>query len=147
MSPAQQLAIAPGTPVQKAVRLRSSEAGPLSHITTCVPQSLAHGFGRRELAKQPILLLLEAVGVEIGRARQLISARLADATVAPCLDVEVGSALLAVQRVVYDTADRPVQWLQGLYRPDRYQYDMQLSRVGDIDAKVWVSTELAAQFQ
>ena len=44
------------------------------------------------------------------------------------------------------TNDRPVQWLQGLYRPDRYQYEMQLSRVGSIDAKVWVSNELSAQF-
>lgn len=143
---ALQLGIAPGTPVQKAVRLRSSDAGPLSHITTYVPSALTRGFGRRELAKQPMLLLLEAAGVEIGRARQLISAKLADATVAPSLDVDVGSALLAVQRVVYDTQERPVQVLNGLYRPDRYQYDMQLSRVGDIDAKVWVSTELAAQF-
>ena len=58
----------------------------------------------------------------------------------------MGSALLAVQRLVYDTQERPVQWLQGLYRPDRYQYEMQLSRVGDIDAKLWVSTELSAQF-
>ena len=143
---AQQLDLAPGTPVQKAVRLRASAAGPLSHITTHVPQSLAQGFGRRELARQPLLLLLEAAGVEIGRARQLISARLADAAVARHLDVQVGSALLAVQRLVYDVNDRPVQWLQGLYRPDRYQYEMQLSRVGGIDAKVWVSTELAAQF-
>ena len=34
----------------------------------------------------------------------------------------------------------------GLYRPDRYQYQLQLSRVGGIDAKVWVSEELSAQF-
>lgn len=52
------------------------------------------------------------------------------------LDVDVSSALLAVQHLVYDTQERPVQWLQGLYRPDRYQYEMQLSRVGDIDAKL-----------
>lgn len=143
---ARELQLAPGTPVQKAVRLRSSNAGPLSHITTFVPQALARGFGRRELARQPLLLLLEAAGVQIGRARQVISARLADAAVARHLDVEVGSALLAVNRLIYDTDDRPVQWLQGLYRPDRYQYEMQLSRVGSIDAKLWVSTELAAQF-
>jgi GntR family transcriptional regulator len=49
-------------------------------------------------------------------------------------------------RLVRDADDRPVQWLQGLYRPDRYQYEMQLSRVGSIDAKVWVSTDLAAPF-
>ena len=57
-----------------------------------------------------------------------------------------GSALLAVTRLIFDEDDRPVQWLHGLYRPDRYQYEMQLSRVGGIDAKVWVSTELTAQF-
>jgi GntR family transcriptional regulator len=57
--------------------------------------------------------------------------------------VDVGSPLLAVDRLVRDADDRPVQWLQGLYRPDRYQYEMQLSRVGNIDAKVWVSTDLA----
>ena len=143
---AQHLELGAGEPVQKAVRVRSTRQGPLSHITTWVPQTLAQGFGRRELAKLPLLMLLESAGVEIGRARQSISARLADADVAPLLGVTVGSALLAVQRVVFDTSERPVQWLQGLYRPDRYQYEMQLSRVGSIDANVWVSEELSAQF-
>ena len=77
---------------------------------------------------------------------QSISAKLADAEVARLLQVDVGSALLAVQRLVFDANERPVQWLQGLYRPDRYQYQMQLSRVGGIDAKLWVSEELSAQF-
>jgi GntR family transcriptional regulator len=143
---ARELQLPAATPVQKAVRLRATAEGPLSHITTFVPQALAQGFGRRELARRPLLLLLEAAGVEFGRVRQVISARLADAAVARALAVDVGSALLAVNRLIYDTQDRPVQWLQGLYRPDRYQYEMQLSRVGGIDAKVWVSTELAAQF-
>ncbi len=143
---ALQLGLEPGAPVQKAVRVRSSREGPLSHITTHVPQSLARAFGRRDLARKPILVLLEESGVEIGRATQTISARLADAAVAQRLEVAVGSALLAVSRLIFDRSERPVQWLQGLYRPDRYQYEMQLSRVGDIDAKVWVSNELATQF-
>ena len=141
-----QLGLARGEPVQKAVRVRATREGPFSHITTHVPQDIAKGFGRRELAKKPILMLLEESGVVIGRARQSISAKLADAAVARLLEVGVGSALLAVQRVVFDVNERPVQWLQGLYRPDRYQYEMQLSRVGGIDAKVWVSEELSAQF-
>jgi GntR family transcriptional regulator len=143
---AARLALPAGAPVQKAVRVRSTREGPLSHITTYVPAGLAQGFGRRELARKPILILLEESGVPIGRAEQTISARLADAAVARALGVEVGSALLAVNRLVFDAHERPVQWLQGLYRPDRYQYRMQLSRVGDIDAQVWVSKELAAQF-
>lgn len=143
---AQALRIAAGARVQKAVRVRSSGQGPLSLITTCVPAALARGFGRRELSHKPMLVLLEESGLRVGRAVQTISACLADEAAAMRLDVAPGSALLEVTRVVHDESDRPVQWLHGLYRPDRYQYRMQLSRVGSIDAKLWVSTELSAQF-
>ena len=135
-----------GALVQKAVRVRSTREGPLSHITTWVPADVARRFGRRELSRKPILVLLEEAGVKVGRAEQSISARLADAEVAGHLQVAVGSALLAVRRLIYDEADRPVQWLHGLYRPDRYEYEMQLSRVGSIDAKVWVSRDVSAHF-
>ena len=143
---AAALSIGLGTPVQKAVRVRSTQEGPLSHITTYVPAEMARQFGKRELAQKPILLLLEESGVKVGRAHQTISAKLADAVIARHLDVAVGSALLAVRRLIYDDQERPVQWLHGLYRPDRYEYQMELSRVGSIDAKVWVSKELSAQF-
>jgi GntR family transcriptional regulator len=142
----RRLALPADSRVQRAVRVRSNHQGPLSHITTWVPAELARRFGRRELAHEPILLLLERSGVRIGRAAQSISACPADAAVAAQLGVKRGTALLAVERLVYDVDDRPVQWLQGLYRPDRYQYEMQLSRVGGLAAKVWVSTELSAQF-
>jgi GntR family transcriptional regulator len=142
----QRLVLPAGSRVQRAVRVRAGNEGPLSHITTWVPAELARRFGRRELAHEPILLLLERAGVRIGRAAQSISARPAEASVARQLGVKPGTALLAVDRLVYDVDERPVQWLQGLYRPDRYQYKMQLSRVGGLAAKVWVSTELSAQF-
>lgn len=135
---AEALGLVPGTPVQQAERIRSTREGPLSCITTWVPAALAQGFGRRELARKPLLLLLEDAGVRIGRATQWIDAVLADADVARHLDVPFASPLLAVTRLVRDADDRPVQWLRGLYRPDRYRYEMQLSRVGAVDARVWV---------
>jgi GntR family transcriptional regulator len=143
---AHQLQLQPGTQVQKAQRVRSTSDGPLSHITTWVPQTIACHFDRKALSQKPILMLLEASGVQVGRAVQTLSAKLADAEVARHLDVAVGSALLSVRRLILDDQDRPVQWLHGLYRPDRYEYAMQLSRVGSIDAKVWVSQELTARF-
>ncbi|MEY4652194.1 MAG: hypothetical protein RI884_775 [Pseudomonadota bacterium] len=145
-SVAQALDVSVGDLVQKAVRVRSTREGPLSRITTWVPRSVARPFTRRELAKKPILMLLEEAGVTVGRATQTLTAVLADAEVAHQLDVPIGGPLLAVRRVIYDDKERPVQWLHGLYRPDRYEYQMQLSRVGGIDAKVWVSKELSAQF-
>jgi len=143
---AMALQLPEGEWVQKAQRVRYTKEGPLSHITTWVPERIASGFGRKELAQKPILMLLEESGVKVGRAQQSISAKLADASMAQHLDIAVGSALLAVNRLIYDTDDKPIQWLHGLYRPDRYEYQMQLSRVGSIDAKVWVSKELSANF-
>jgi len=144
---AEALQLEVGQAVQKAVRVRATREGPLSHITTYVPDAIARQFGRRELAKKPILVLLEESGVKLGRARQVISARLADNVLAQHLEVSVGSALLAVRRLIYDDADKPVQWLHGFYRPDRYAYEMQLSRVGSIDAKIWVSKDEPAPFK
>lgn len=143
---ARALQLAPGAPVQRAVRVRSMRDGPLSLITTFVPADRAAGIGRRELAREPLLVLLERAGVRIGHAEQSISACLADDRAARHLDVVVGSALLAVTRLVHDDAGRPVQWLQGLYRPDRYEYRMDLSRVGGTDTRVWVGKDAAATF-
>ncbi|HSW21272.1 MAG TPA: GntR family transcriptional regulator [Burkholderiaceae bacterium] len=143
---AQSLHLPAGAPVQKAQRVRWVREGPQSHITTYVPQALAP-FGRRQLARKPILLLMEEAGVQIGRATQSVTARLADAEVARHLDVAVGTALLAMQRLVFDRRGQPVQWLLGLYRPDRYEVCVELARVGGVEAKVWVSKSPAAAMQ
>jgi GntR family transcriptional regulator len=140
---AEMLQIPLGAKVKKAVRRRSSQDGPMSYITTYTPEYLAAGFGRRELASTPILQLLEDTGVELGRAQQTISARQADAVVAAELGVPIGAALLAVRRLVFDIHDKPVQCLDGLYRPDRYEYQLEISQVGSIDARISVKVKLA----
>ena len=138
---AEALQITEGGKVRKAVRRRSTAAGPVSHITTYVPEELVRGFGRSELTRKPILQLLQESGIELGRAVQTVSARQADAQVAAELQVAVGTALLSVRRLVFDSDDRPVQLLRGLYRPDRYHYQMELSKVGGVETRV-VAREL-----
>ena len=88
-----------------------------------------------------MLQLLQRGGTVLGRARQTVTARAADTDVAASLQVPVGAALLSVTRLVHDADGRPVQLLQGLYRPDRYEYEMELSQVGGVDARV-VAREL-----
>jgi GntR family transcriptional regulator len=140
---AAALQIPLGAKVRKGVRRRSLPEGPLSHITTYVPEELVSNFGRRELGNKPILRLLEESGIELGRAHQTVTARQADAQVAQALDVAVGTALLAVRRLVFDAQDRPVQWLHGLYRPDRYEYQMEISQVGSSNATISVKENLS----
>ena len=139
---AQALQLAAGAKVRKAVRRRSTDAGPVSLITTYVPEALVRGFGRAELAHKPMLQLLQDAGLQPGRAAQTVSARQADAAVAAELQVPMGAALLWVRRLVYDLQDRPVQLLHGLYRPDRYEYRMDVSQVGAVDARIAASEVL-----
>lgn len=137
---ARELRLPPGARVQKAIRVRSYRGAPVSHITTFVPADVAQ-FGKRELTGKPMLQLLEQAGVRVAGAEQTISARLSDPAVARLLEVGVGSALLAVARTVYAEGGHPVQLLRGLYRPDRYEYRMQLTRAGGDTPRVWVSND------
>ena len=140
---AEALRIEAGVPVQKAIRVRSFKGAPISYITTFVPAAVAT-FDRRDLAARPMLALLEESGVKVSSADQRISAKLADNAVAPLLEVELGAPLLSVTRIVYGAADRPVQLLRGLYRPDRYEYHMHLTRSGGDTPRIWISGERTA---
>jgi GntR family transcriptional regulator len=114
--------------VEKLIRVRKLHGQPIAHLTSYIPEDLSGRICRRRLKEFPILMLLEEAGVKVSKARQTISARLADAAVAFALDVPVGAPLLAISRVAFDENNRPVQLLRGLYRPDRYDYRIELSR-------------------
>lgn len=150
---AAQMALAPGDLVLKTVRVRGVDAGPIALLTTFVPEPIARGFSRKSLGQKPMLTLIEEAGVAVARGEQAMSARLADADIAPLLEVAFGAPLIAVTRVVYAADGRAVQLLRGLYRPDRYEYRMTLSRApgkpgqpkgpggqgGGDSARIWVN--------
>ena len=125
----QALKCSPNSRVQRAVRLRSHEGQAFSHLLTFVPEPVASTYTQEDLANTPLLVLLERGGIAVSRAEQSLTATLADANVAPLLNLDIGAPLLRIRRVVYDQNNQPVEFITGLYRPDRYQYRMNLSRV------------------
>ena len=125
---AAALQVKPGTIVQKSVRLRSSEGVPFSHLTAWVPEEIGRQFGSRDLATRPLLHLLEEAGAPAAEAEQVISAKLADSTIAALLGVEAGSALLWVRRQVRDRSKRVIEAIEALYRPELYEYQIAMVR-------------------
>lgn len=134
---AAALQVTPGEEVQRAVRVRSLTDGPFSYLTTYVPADIGRKFGRREMAREPLLALLERSEVVIGSADQTISATLADTRVAPLLKTMIGAPLLRISRIVQDSHGRPVEYIVGLYRSDRYQFRMSLDRVRGGERNTW----------
>ncbi|MEO3997901.1 GntR family transcriptional regulator [Mesorhizobium sp. CAU 1732] len=134
---AQKLKLQPGARVQRAVRVRYHENIPFSHLTTYLPEEIGRHCDEQELSDTPLLLLMKRAGIKVSAADQSVSAKLADTIVAPLLQVETGSPLLWVKRLVLDQNDRPVEYLHALYRPDIYEYQMSMSRVEGESATLW----------
>lgn len=128
-----------GAEVQRSVRVRSYKGMPFSHLTTWVPGEIGRSFDRDMLAGGPILSLLERAGCRPERAKQCFTAGSADPRVARALDVPVAAPLLSILRVVRDQKGRPVEYLEALYRPDRYRYVSTLTRNAEADGPVWLT--------
>ena len=72
-------------------------------------------------------------GISLSSASQSIRAQLADLDVCAQIDVELGAAVLFVQRIVHDTTGRPVEYVRSWYRGDRYEYAVTLDLAVDAD--------------
>ncbi|HVV93350.1 MAG TPA: GntR family transcriptional regulator [Hyphomicrobiales bacterium] len=125
---AERLQLAANTAVQRAVRVRGLDGQPLSQSTTFIPEEIGRTFARDDLATTPLIELIEAAGIKVASAEQSITATLADSITAGRLDVQVGSALLLLKRLVVGRGGHPVQYIEILYRPDRFEYRMALTR-------------------
>ena len=124
------LDIEPGTPVQRAVRLRQLSGEPFSYLIQFMPTDIAAHITRTEMETIPTLVLLEQKGVIVHEAEQWITTVAADPPMATALDLAAGAPVLKIERVMRDKAGRAVQVIHGHYRPDRFKYHVHYKRKG-----------------
>lgn len=134
---ASALKMVPGEKAQHALRVRTLDGLPFSYLATHVPESIGVQYSDAELSDTPLLGLLERSGVVVSRADQTLSATLAGPEAAEVLDVEIGAPLISMTRVILGPDGRGVEHLSALYRPDRYQFHMQMERTGSGGSLHW----------
>ena len=113
-------------PVQRAVRVRSHEGTPIMHLTSYVPAALGETFTADDLNSTSMFQLLARAGAHLSRGEQIVSATLADPTVASRLGIKVGAALIDMRRLVFDQKGRAVEYIETLAIPDRMTMRMEL---------------------
>ena len=139
--------VARGAAASAAIRCRrrcgcAPPPGPLSHITTWVPADLARTASASWRRSRSWCCWRSPACASVAPSRPSRRS-------SPMPRSRPSSAWRSAPRcsrcarLIHDEQAGP---LHGLYRPDRYEYQLQLSRVGDIDAKVWVSRQVSAQF-
>ena len=96
------------------------------HLTSYVPAALGKTFAADDLGRISLFQLLARAGAHLSRGEQIVSATLADPTVASRLGIKVGAALIDMRRLVFDQKDRAVEYLEMLAIPDRMTMRMEL---------------------
>ena len=107
-------------------RTRIMDGQPFALTITYLPPDLDKAITPAGLRKKALMELLMDGGISLSSASQSIRAQLADLDVCSQIDVELGAAVLFVERIVHDTAGRPVEYVRSWYRGDRYEYAVTL---------------------
>lgn len=125
---ADALRLKKGEPCFCATRLRTHVDEPFSYSRIYVVPFAAEALDAENLGNEPVLVQIEKSGRFASFADQIITATLAQDPIASALKVPVGSALIQLRRIVFDKSDQPIIYQVSLYRPDKYEYNLRLSR-------------------
>ena len=127
---AERLDLTSNKTVLKSVQIRQLKREPIALIQTYVPESIASKLNKAH-AGLPMLAQLQKASIPIARADQSITATLADPITASHLAINIGDPLIQLKRLVFDSQDRPVEWLIALYRADHFEYRTSLTHAKD----------------
>ncbi len=127
-----------GNSVLLIVRVRRMGREPFSHMSSYLPESMARHFRKGRLGNAPVLMTLETAGLVAATAEQTLTARAADADTAGVLQVSVGSPLIHMKRLTRDHTGAPLEFFESFYRPDKFEYQMTLSRSRTGEAPKWI---------
>ncbi len=128
---AKALEIAEGDIVQHSVRSwRVKDSKPFNYLITYVPEKIGQLWGRADLEKHQLGVLLTRHGIETAQVKEQVTATLADIVLSQRLEMAAGAAVLRIRRIVYDVSGKPIEFVTAFFPPDRYHYEVSLMRKG-----------------
>ncbi len=134
---AERLRLVDGAPVVVIRRLRLADDEPMSVETVHLDAGRFESILHHDLARESLYNILAARGVTLAWSDQWLEATIARAADSEILCVPRGSALLRIERTSYDAAEQPVEFVNSLYRADRYRFNARLQREDTIVPERW----------
>jgi GntR family transcriptional regulator len=124
----KRLGLAPGSEIERIVRLRTADDDPLVLETAFFPRALSGSLNDAALERESIYDEIERLhGVRVTRARESIRPIVLSRAVARLLRASPGAPAFSVERTTWADS-RPIEWQESVVRGDRYLYSIDLPR-------------------
>jgi GntR family transcriptional regulator len=110
-------------PVVRIERVRSADGQPVIYSVDSIPERYVKGRPDRDL-KGSLYELFKRIGCTIAHGEATLAPVLADAKLAECLQVDVGSPLLRIFQVDYTTAGEAVMFSREWHVPGVFELSL-----------------------
>lgn len=124
------LAKQPDEPIIRIRRIRYVEETPFALETSFLSYKTGIGLMEPRMADDTSIYryIENDLHIRLSRADHVIQPGLADAELAELLDVEVGSAVLKLRGTTYSMTNKPIEYLEGIYRGDKYELKLMITK-------------------
>jgi GntR family transcriptional regulator len=112
--------------VWEIYRLRLANDEPISLQWSYIPENLTPELDQKDLDGSLYYILKNSYGIELKAADQVVRTRSTTLEEAQLLDTEAGAPVFDFSRTTYDQYDRPVEYLEAIWRGDRYDLRVHL---------------------
>ena len=126
----QKLELPPGTAVLRIERIRLGDDVPIGLQTSYIVLSPNQEISSAEMERSGSLyrILQEKFNIIPTEAEETLEVTLATPEEAHLLEISEGAPLLLNERLLFSQERKPVEFVKILYRGDRYQYYLRLTR-------------------
>ena len=121
------LALPEDSLVWEIFRLRTADDEPISLQWSYIPSSLTPALDQADLTGSLYYILKNRYGIELKTAQQIVRTRLTTAEEAQLLQTPPCAPVFDFSRTTCDQAGRPVEYLEAIWRGDRYDLHVRLS--------------------
>lgn len=110
-------------------RLRTADSTPIAIERHFYSKEIGIQLAKYDLETSTIYDLLENnLGIELVEAEQFISCKEVSLEDAEKLDIQPGSSVLCVERLITDANDQPIEYYTSNFRPDMYVFRIKTKR-------------------
>lgn len=109
-------------------RLRLVDAAPVSLQTNYLPAALCPRLEENDLSSSLYRLLETRYGLRLWTGKETLRARGATSHEAHRLDIKEGAPVMHTERITYAASGVPVEYLDAVWRGDRYDFKVTLTR-------------------